>query len=153
MIVRAISPFVLPSIEEKSKARITEQRRKLLQDLLLSSFPASAPVKLLPEHHTLVGYFVTSTKTSAAKEFMAVAREKIKEFFDVGEITEIEYEDWKIRHPDIEIYEAPSLVIWSTELLKPLAIIPFVKEGRGKKATIEPEIEGIEIREREKVLV
>ena len=152
-IVRFIYPFVLPSLEGRSKHKIAEERRALLQGLLLESYPAMSAVKLLPEHNSLVGYFVTVNKTPGARGFMDAAREKIKEFEDVGEITEIEYEDWKALHPDIEIYEAPSLVIWSTELGKPLTIIPFVKQGRGKKSVIGPEIEKIEVEEREKVLV
>ena len=136
-LVRAISPFVLPSLEERARHKIAEERRVLLQGLLLESYPATAPaVELLPEHHSLIGYFVTVNTTPGAKEFMDEAREKIKEFFAVGEIIEIEYEDWKALHPDIEIYEAPSLVIWSTELGKPLTIIPFVKQGKGKKSVI-----------------
>jgi len=162
-IVRFIYPFVLPSLEGRSKHKIAEEKRKLLQDLLLASYPAMSAVKLLPEHNSLVGYLVTTDdidpdRPKAARRLLEAAGNKIKEFIDENEVEVIKYNEFVARFPSVKIESLPTLVIWATKVEKPLLIIPFYKE-MGKLGQVKLDIDEAKERlreldrERESVLV
>jgi len=128
-LARILLPLLIPRL---SRVDYSEKRLATLKELMESFSPGHSP-----EHHSLVGYFVSLGKGDEnALAFIKAAREKFKEFVRAGELEEIEYDEFKRRFGE-EIYP-PALVIWSTELKKPLLTIPFYYHERKGEVKARP---------------
>jgi len=130
-VISFLAQIALPFIQTR-RVDLTQQRHQALKELMKDI--------VTPEHHSLVGYFITldDNLSEEAKKYLEAAKERIKEFKEVGEIEEVDWHRFHEEHPEVDGVDAPTLVNWSTELEKPLAILPFRKKGEKVELVTEP---------------
>jgi len=151
-IIRLGGPFIIDLLDSRQRSRLQQERKDLIRGILQANFRGAPPPK---EHHSLVGYLITIDKGQPeGRGFIEAVRKRMKEYLDLGELEEIEYEEFKKKFGH-DIYP-PAIVIWSTKKEEPFMVIPFYykggKKGAVKAKTAEKEVGEILSREIEEEL-
>lgn len=126
MIAKGIQ--VTGLLQRRVPDRDTE-REQNVRELIARLLPLPTRV----HHNSFVGFLVVDWSTPEGKRLCQAAQKQVQSYIDVAEVETIQIDEFRQHFPNVQLYEIPSLVIWSTEKRKAFSVIPFENMRHGQR--------------------